>query len=102
MVVKKIIGGGQCFYCPGCEMVHAINTHPTIQWTYNNNPEKPTFSPSILVTLDYPEEKFICHSFVTDGNIQFLSDCTHKLKSQTVPLPQWPYEAGSYGGIDEE
>lgn len=28
----------------------------------------------------------ICHSFVTDGNIQFLSDCTHSLAGQTVPL----------------
>lgn len=31
-----------------------------------------------------------CHSFVTDGRIQFLSDCTHGLAGQTVPLPPWP------------
>ena len=28
-----------------------------------------------------------CHSFVTDGRIQFLSDCTHALAGQTVDLP---------------
>ena len=31
----------------------------------------------------------ICHSFVTDGRIQFLGDCTHKLAGQTVDLPDW-------------
>ncbi|WP_019573378.1 DUF6527 family protein [Curvibacter lanceolatus] len=31
-----------------------------------------------------------CHSFVTDGRIQFLSDCTHELAGQTVDLPPWP------------
>lgn len=30
--------------------------------------------------------KTVCHSFVTDGNIQFLDDCTHELKGKTVPL----------------
>jgi hypothetical protein len=29
---------------------------------------------------------FRCHSLVTDGNIQFLDDCTHELKGKTVPL----------------
>lgn len=31
-----------------------------------------------------------CHSFVTNGNIQFLSDCTHALAGQTVALPPIP------------
>lgn len=29
---------------------------------------------------------FVCHSYVRDGQIQFLGDCTHKLAGQTVPL----------------
>ena len=33
---------------------------------------------------------YICHSFVKDGQIQFLSDCSHELAGQTVPLPDWP------------
>ena len=27
------------------------------------------------------------HSYVTDGRIQYLSDCTHPLAGQTVDLP---------------
>lgn len=28
----------------------------------------------------------VCHTFVTDGKINFLSDCTHELAGQTVPM----------------
>jgi hypothetical protein len=31
----------------------------------------------------------VCHSFVIDGRIQFLSDSTHVLAGQTVDLPKW-------------
>lgn len=31
----------------------------------------------------------VCHSFVTDGCIQYLGDCTHRLAGQTVDLPAW-------------
>jgi hypothetical protein len=30
-----------------------------------------------------------CHSYVTNGRIQFLSDCHHSLAGQTVELPDW-------------
>lgn len=30
----------------------------------------------------------LCHSFVVDGRIQFLSDCSHSLAGQTVDLPE--------------
>ncbi len=33
-----------------------------------------------------------CHTFITDGRIQFLGDCSHKLAGQTVDLPAWPEE----------
>lgn len=32
------------------------------------------------------QPKHVCHSFVTDGKIQFLSDCTHDLAGQTVDM----------------
>ena len=32
---------------------------------------------------------FVCHSFVVNGQIQFLPDCTHALAGQTVPIPDW-------------
>ena len=96
-------GGRIMFRCPGCGDVHVITTGdgPGPRWGYNGNAERPTFTPSILVTWsepsDVPEEfddtskdiKHICHSFVTDGRIQFLGDCTHALAGQTVPLPDW-------------
>jgi hypothetical protein len=28
----------------------------------------------------------ICHSFIKNGKIQYLSDCTHELKGKTVQL----------------
>jgi hypothetical protein len=85
--------------------VHAVNT-AKLRWAYNDSPDRPTFSPSILVTYRHPgppEEgnDEICHSFVTDGKIQFLPDCTHNLAGQTVNLPDWPHTPGCYGGIEE-
>lgn len=32
----------------------------------------------------------VCHCYVTDGIIQFLDDCTHSLKGQNVPIPDFP------------
>lgn len=68
--------------------------------------EKPTFSPSILVTLRWSQaddtmKDEICHSFVNDGRIQFLADCTHALAGQTVDIPAWPHASHTYGGLDE-
>jgi hypothetical protein len=47
----------------------------------------PTFYPSIDYNRDAP--KYRCHSFVKDGQIQFLGDCFHTLKGKTVDLPDW-------------
>lgn len=96
-------------------------TGPT--WGWDGNAEHPTFTPSILArtvrgqgltdadwaeydrivsqpggteaVLSHPKFKWVCHSFVTDGRIQFLSDCTHTLAGQTVDLPKWPEETVS-------
>lgn len=73
------------------------------------NIDTATISPSILVyghktlidnsltgdSLMAPENITTtpqCHSFVTNGQIQFLSDSTHALSGQTVDLQDW-YEA---------
>lgn len=101
-VLRNIQGGGKAFWCPGCDRAHVVKTGPNgPSWDYNGDPIRPTFNPSILVTLEYPTEKHVCHSFVRDGQIQFLGDCTHALAGQTVPVPAWPHAPGSYGGIDE-
>jgi hypothetical protein len=31
-----------------------------------------------------------CHTFITDGRVQFLADCTHELARQTLDLPDLP------------
>ena len=33
-----------------------------------------------------------CHSFVREGRIEFLSDCTHALAGQTVELPDFSWD----------
>lgn len=100
-VVRDNDQGQHVFFCPGCKCGHFVND----KWTFNGNYEKPTFSQSILVeSVEMPEELSIpwkdvplgkrhpeakdtrCHSYVTGGNIQFLDDCTHELKGQTVEL----------------
>jgi hypothetical protein len=83
---------GYIFHCPGCKSGHAVwTTKPNslgAQWTFDGNMERPTFSPSVLAKWKSRDGKEkICHSFVRDGHIQFLSDCTHELAGQTVPLP---------------
>ena len=67
--------------------------------------DKPTLTPSILVNgVDWPTDEehkrimagekveprpVVCHSYVTDGRIRFLNDCTHALTGQTVDLPEY-------------
>lgn len=78
------------FRCPGCTTLHVIHvSHPTADtWTFNGDLKRPTFSPSILVNADRSHPGLPrCHSFVRDGCIQFLGDCTHDLAGRTVELP---------------
>jgi len=77
------------FHCPGCGRAHMIRVPG---WTFNGDYEKPTITDSILVNDDLskaPPGVFRCHSHVTNGRIQFLGDCTHPLKGQTVDLPDF-------------
>lgn len=87
------------FRCPGCDDNHQIRVGT---WTWNGDLDLPTFSPSVLVKgYGYPHGidpapgevqkpgPTVCHSFVADGRIQFLGDCTHWLAGQTVDLPEW-------------
>jgi hypothetical protein len=83
---------GFVIWCPGCEEPHAIYTAGPTKWAFNGNRERPTFTPSLLVHGDCRPGGYRCHSFITDGKIQFLNDCGHKLKGQTVELPPYPEE----------
>lgn len=82
------------FECPGCQMIHGIShgSGPGPRWGWNGNVDKPTFTPSVLVRYAWADGDRVCHSFVTDGCIQFLSDCTHTLAGKTVELPGWEDE----------
>ena len=77
------------FQCPGCGESHCFWTKGNVNWSFNGDVDKPTVSPSILVTYDGADKKTVCHSFIKDGNIQFLFDCTHKLAGKTVELPEY-------------
>lgn len=92
------------FWCPGCNGAHIviIESDKRPKWWWNSSATAPTFTPSILVRTgraidptyeddpDFPDPPEVCHSYVTDGQIQFLSDCLHSLAGQTVPIPEWP------------
>lgn len=82
------------FFCPGCKCGHPFNMVGGITWTFNNDLDKPTLHPSYL-TGHKNFTKNRCHSFIKDGKIQFLSDCYHELKSQTVELPEFPDTYGT-------
>lgn len=93
------------FVCPGCS--RALGDHYThmvapesytevespgiwkTRWKWNGSLDLPTFTPSILVTTKRNKEKYTCHSFVENGCIRFLNDCTHSLKGQIVDLPEY-------------
>lgn len=93
-ILRSAEGGRLLFWCPGCDGAHqvAVGDGPGPRWGYNENPEAPTFTPSVFVNPPGPYHNpgaEICHSFVTDGRIQFLGDCSHALAGQTVDIPAW-------------
>lgn len=89
--------------CPACREIernegydeiageHTVPFTGEKKWDFNGDPERPTLSPSLLRTYTVTGEgapKLICHSFIRDGQIQYLGDCTHALAGQTVDLPE--------------
>ena len=58
----------------------------TSNWSWNGDTERPTLKPSILTEVNYGGTVYRCHSFVNDGVVQFLQDCSHELAGQTVEL----------------
>lgn len=70
------------FFCMGCDHPHtlAIKPAPSPSWHFDGDFENPTFRPSVHVNPPGPHHAPshpICHSFVTDGEIHYLNDCTH-------------------------
>jgi len=84
--LRTLEGGLLAFRCPGCGMMHAVDG----RWKFDGNFEAPTFSPSLLMTMpdpDNPGKDIVrCHSFVRNGMVEFLADCTHEMAGKTVPM----------------
>lgn len=84
------------YRCPGCESFadsyltrHHVPYNEVGAWTFNRDLERPTLSPSILSNAGSISHMVpICHHFVQDGRIQYLSDCTHAMAGQTIDLPE--------------
>lgn len=108
----KSFDGGFLFWCPGCREAHAIRIAGSPVWKWNGNEDRPTFTPSLLVTSGHfnpganagtcwctfnaahpdktaPFRCLRCHSFITDGRIKYLADCSHSLAGQTIDMLPW-------------
>jgi hypothetical protein len=91
--IRKMSDQQYAFHCLGCACSHGIPVEGPQAWGWNRSVETPTFTPSILVRwvkeVDGKPLPMVCHSFVTDCQIKFLSDSTHALAGQTVEIPDW-------------
>lgn len=81
---------GWVHWCPGCEHIHAFAVETPFgngaHWSFDGNMDRPTFTPSMNIGPSF------CHYFLRDGRIQFLDDCRHNLRGQTLELPDIPAE----------
>jgi len=57
----------------------------TGNWTWNGSTEAPDLKPSLLTRMGR-DGAVVCHSWVNDGKVQFLSDSTHEFAGQTLDL----------------
>jgi hypothetical protein len=86
------LGQSIWLWCPACDLPKRlpVNRSEGTSWDFDGNIEAPTLSPSILQHGggNHPQ----CHSFLRSGMWDFLSDCTHSMAGQQVPmvsLPDW-------------
>jgi len=110
--IRKEYEGVFGFKCEGCGEMHGFFSKDAPskckpQWEFNDDLDNPTISPSLLYKTGHyltgqkqpPDCRHckedadmgtctVCHSFIKNGNIQYLNDCTHKLAGQTIPLPE--------------
>lgn len=79
------------YECPACECLHHFQTDKaeTPFWTFNNDLENPTVSPSIRIRGGAGGNDFVCHFHIKNGHIEFCADSTHKLAGQVVKMSEW-------------
>lgn len=96
-------GSGECLglrvwlWCPGCQLAHAPTFRcpdhggPAEGPVWDGDPSSEPFSmePSYLSDGGRPETR--CHSFIRNGQWEFLGDCGHPLRGliPLEPLPDW-------------
>lgn len=92
------------FHCPGCGHSHVYytkNPEGRPVWSFNGDVNNPTFTPSLLnrwgkhadpewqePTEPAPSHGWsgTCHLYVTNGQIQYLGDCSHHLAGTTIEM----------------
>jgi Family of unknown function (DUF6527) len=77
---------GYMHWCPACDEHHAIYVEEVspktgIRHTFNNDPEHPTFNPSIRASAQ-------CHYLIKDGVIEYLPDCLHLFAGKVIEMPK--------------
>jgi hypothetical protein len=87
---------GWRYACPWCKSIDRVGIHVlpveaahAPRWTFDGNVEAPTFSPSVLATGSFNGVETVCHHFVRAGRIEYLQDCTHALRGQTVDMVEF-------------
>lgn len=90
---KKV---GYCFKCPACGHAHKFctadaHTEGWPVWELTGTEERPTVRASLLYSWNEGPQRIpmACHSFITDGKIEYCGDCTHELSGKTVDLPEF-------------
>ena len=95
------------WFCVGCGRTHGVSESEN-PLCFNGDVYHPTFVPSILIRSGHyipghqgdcwcmyndahPDEPSgfqcrVCHSFVRDGKIEYLSGCTHEYAGKTVDM----------------
>jgi hypothetical protein len=57
------------------------------QWDWNQDTERPTLSPSVRTVWEGGDGRtIVCHSFIKNGMIEFLSDSTHDSAGTSLKL----------------
>jgi Family of unknown function (DUF6527) len=84
----KTINNALAFHCPACKTTHQVDL---AKWQWNQDEHSPTINTSVNVRIE-PTDKAIpvkiCRSFIYDGKIEFMSDCTHSMAGQTPEIPE--------------
>lgn len=87
--------GRYAHWCPGCDAPHFFvlqgpdDQLPARTFRYNGDIDKPTFVPCQNVPT--PDGAGVCHYYLSNGELQFMGDCTHAFRNRTVPLPTFPH-----------